>query len=43
MVYILPQDAIGQSRAVNTNVPYFDKTSDFGLGDVFVVFSMTSA
>ena len=35
MVYILPSFAIGQSRAVNTNVPYLDKNSDFGLGDMF--------
>ena len=43
-VYILLPFAIGQSRAVNTNVPYLDhKNSDFGLGDRFLVFSMTSA
>ena len=42
-VYILPQFAIWQSRAVNLNVPYLDKNSDFGLGDSFLVFSVTSA
>ena len=38
-----PPFANGQSRAVNTSVPYLDKNSDFGLGDMFLVFSMTSA
>ena len=32
-----------QSRAVNTYVPDLDKNSDFGLGDMFLVFSMPSA
>ena len=43
MVYILPPFAIWQSRAVNTNVPYLDKNSDFGLSNMFLVFSITSA
>ena len=41
-VYILPPFAIGQYKAVNSYVPYLDKNSDFGLGDSFLVFSLTS-
>ena len=43
MVYILPPFANGKSSAVNTNGPYLDKNSDFSLGGMFLVLSMTSA